>query len=192
MKLSKPIILRQNPYTDPVTNTVVEPVPFMMDNLDITYVIQPSQKLIYAQIVNIPKPIVLFHSANFPSDSSTLSLSTLEKSLTDILGVDPQTVLQDVFPKTVESDPNGPGSILSSMISFLGIKVTPGCSCTRHAIEMNEKGPEWCEQNIDIIVGWLREESEKRKLPFIETVARLLVQRAIKISKKLKAKQESI
>ena len=43
---------------------------------------------------------------------------------------------------------------------------------------------DWCEQNIDTIVGWLREEAEKRKLPFVAVGAKLLVKRAIAAARK--------
>lgn len=49
---------------------------------------------------------------------------------------------------------------------------------------MNTRGPDWCAENIDTIVGWLREESEKRKLPFVDFAGKLLIQRAIKMSRK--------
>lgn len=49
---------------------------------------------------------------------------------------------------------------------------------------MDELGVAWCEDNIDMIVGWLREEAEKRGLPFIDMVGRMLVKRAIKKAKK--------
>lgn len=87
-------------------------------------------------------------------------------------------------PETLEDYPNGPGTILSKMLSKIGIKSTPNCSCRRRAMEMNSRGPEWCAENIETIVGWLREESEKRKLPFVDFAGRLLIQRAIKISRK--------
>lgn len=87
-------------------------------------------------------------------------------------------------PVVLEDFPDGPGTILSKMLSKIGIHSTPNCSCRRRAMEMNTKGPEWCAENIDMIVGWLREESEKRKLPFVDFAGRLLIQRAIKISKK--------
>ncbi len=45
---------------------------------------------------------------------------------------------------------------------------------------MDARGCEWCEANIDTIVGWLREEAEKRGLPFLDVVGRLLVRRAIR------------
>lgn len=95
-------------------------------------------------------------------------------------------------PATLEDHPNGPGTILSKMLSKIGIQSTPNCSCRRRAMEMNTRGPDWCAENIDTIVGWLREESEKRKLPFVDFAGKLLIQRAIKISRKnLKAESKS-
>jgi hypothetical protein len=38
------------------------------------------------------------------------------------------------------------------------------------------------------ILKWLKEESAKRNLPFVETVAKIMVSRAIKTSRRLKAK----
>lgn len=95
-------------------------------------------------------------------------------------------------PQTLEDFPNGPGTILSKMLSKIGIQSTPNCSCRRRAMEMNNRGPEWCAENIDMIVGWLREESEKRKLPFVDFAGKLLIQRAIKVSRKaLRAQSDS-
>jgi hypothetical protein len=87
-------------------------------------------------------------------------------------------------PQTLEDFPNGPGTILSKMLTKIGIHSTPNCSCRRRAIEMNARGPDWCADNIDTIVGWLREESERRKLPFIDFAGKLLIQRAVKVSRK--------
>ncbi len=50
---------------------------------------------------------------------------------------------------------------------------------------MNRNGIDWCEQNISTIVGWLKEESAKRKIPFVESLASLVVKRAIRTSKQL-------
>ena len=95
-------------------------------------------------------------------------------------------------PQTLEDFPNGPGTILSKMLSKIGIHSTPNCSCRRRAMEMNTRGPDWCAENIDTIVGWLREESEKRKLPFVDFAGKLLIQRAIKVSRKaLKALEKA-
>jgi hypothetical protein len=50
---------------------------------------------------------------------------------------------------------------------------------------MNERGVDWCETNLPVILSWLKEESEKRHLPFIETIASMIVKRAIKTSRRL-------
>jgi hypothetical protein len=44
---------------------------------------------------------------------------------------------------------------------------------------MDRQGVQWCEDNIDTIVGWLREETAARGLPFVDLAGRLLVKRAI-------------
>jgi hypothetical protein len=49
---------------------------------------------------------------------------------------------------------------------------------------MDRNGCDWCEANIDTIVGWLREEATKRKLPFVDIAGRLLVKRAIRNARK--------
>lgn len=96
-------------------------------------------------------------------------------------------------PADLDDYPNGPGTILSKMLSKIGINSTPNCSCRRRAMEMNTRGPDWCAENIDMIVGWLREESEKRKLPFVDFAGKILIQRSIKISKKnLKAEAKAV
>jgi hypothetical protein len=50
---------------------------------------------------------------------------------------------------------------------------------------MNAKGNEWCSQNVDTIVGWLREEAQRRGLPFVDMIGKILINRAIKKSTKL-------
>jgi hypothetical protein len=92
-------------------------------------------------------------------------------------------------PQTLEEqDPDGPGTKLSQMLEKIGIKSSPTCSCKARARLMNEKGYEWCEQNVDTIVGWLREEATKRKLPFVNIAGKILIKRAISLSKKAKLK----
>jgi hypothetical protein len=76
------------------------------------------------------------------------------------------------------------GSALKALLASIGITAEPGCSCQRHANEMDRRGCDWCEQNIDTIVGWLREEATKRGLPFIDAAGRLLVRRAISNARK--------
>ena len=73
----------------------------------------------------------------------------------------------------------GPGTELKRLLKTIGITATPNCSCNARARVMDGNGCDWCEANVDTIVGWLREEAAKRKLPFVDMAGRLLVRRAI-------------
>ena len=73
----------------------------------------------------------------------------------------------------------GPGSELKRILLRLGIKEQPGCQCASRAREMDHKGADWCRENIDTIVGWLREEAEKQSLPFFDLAARAMIRYAI-------------
>lgn len=75
----------------------------------------------------------------------------------------------------------GPGTELKVLLAGwpFRIQTTANCKCNRRANYMNEKGCDWCEANVDEIVGWLREEAQERGLPFVDVVGRLLVRRAI-------------
>jgi hypothetical protein len=187
MKLNSPVTLQPYPFKDKNGNVVL-PQPIVLNELDVSYIFRPKSKVIYAQISQVPGLLTLT-SNNDINYLYSLSLKDLEELLEIALSDNIQNTLQSLFPKTIESDPDGPGSILSEMLSYIGIKSSPTCACKRHAIEMNEKGPDWCEENIETILGWLKEESTKRKLPFVESVARLVVNRAIKVSRKLKNKK---
>lgn len=96
-------------------------------------------------------------------------------------------------PKTAtspeEQDPTGPGTFLAKTLEKIGIKSSPTCSCKARAIRMNEMGNDWCADNVPLIVSWLREEAEKRRLPFIDMAGTLLVKRAISLSRAAKKKQ---
>lgn len=74
---------------------------------------------------------------------------------------------------------HGPGTELKKLLARVGITATPDCSCNARAAEMDRQGVEWCEANLDTIVGWLREQAEARGLPFLDLAGRLLVRRAI-------------
>ena len=79
---------------------------------------------------------------------------------------------------------HGPGSELKKLLKKIGITASPDCSCNARARLMDERGIEWCEANIDEIVGWLREEASKRGLPFVDMAGRMLVKRAIRNARK--------
>lgn len=84
-------------------------------------------------------------------------------------------------PETAQS---GVGFELKKILSRFGIYTTDDCPCEKRARYMNKMGIEWCEQNIDEIVGWLREEAAKRGLPFVDMAGRMLVKRAIANARK--------
>lgn len=73
----------------------------------------------------------------------------------------------------------GVGTELKKLLSYIGITASPTCSCNTRARIMDENGIEWCKDNIDTIVGWLREEAEKRHLPFFNYIGYKIVQLAI-------------
>jgi glycosyltransferase involved in cell wall biosynthesis len=74
----------------------------------------------------------------------------------------------------------GPGTEMKKMLAKIGIHATETCSCNARAIQMDLKGCDWCEENISTIVDWLKEEADKRGLPFVKTAGKMLVRRAIK------------
>lgn len=77
----------------------------------------------------------------------------------------------------------GPGTALKKTLRWFGIVETEGCGCGSKAATMNQNGPDWCAENIETIVGWLRDAAEERGMLFIEFIARLLVKRAIRKSR---------
>ena len=84
---------------------------------------------------------------------------------------------------------SGPGTELKKLLKKIGITATPNCSCNARARKMDEMGCDWCEANIEEIVGWLREEATKRGLPFLDMAGRVLVKRAIKNARRAEAEQ---
>lgn len=77
----------------------------------------------------------------------------------------------------------GPGTELKKLLARMGIAATEGCGCNARALDMDFReraSPGWCEEHIEEIVGWMREEASKRGLPFLDVAGRLLVRRAIK------------
>ena len=189
MRLAEPITIQPPPSTDN-SGKVVTPQPLNFSVLNITYHDSPINKMVYATVQGIPSSITLLNGPSYEA-AGDYTQQFIEDKVREFLGSNPAAALRGLFPKTLEEDPNGPGTILTGMISSIGIKSSPTCSCRRHAIEMNEKGPDWCEANMPTILSWLKEESAKRNLPYVETVASLVVQRAINKSRRLLGKEAS-
>jgi hypothetical protein len=78
----------------------------------------------------------------------------------------------------------GPGTELKALLKTIGITAKPNCSCNKRAKVMDEKGCDWCEENIDEIDGWLAEESKKRKLPYLSLAGKTLIRMAIRRARK--------
>lgn len=75
----------------------------------------------------------------------------------------------------------GAGTELTKLLKFFGIESTEkGCKCKSRAAKMDKNGVEWCANNIEKILDWLKEEAQKRKLPFLRTAAKVIVLRAIR------------
>jgi len=184
--LNSPITLNPPPYTDNGTNKVVTPEPIVLNELKISYTDTPHEKSVVARIENTPAYIYLFTGDQYDV-MGDWTQAQAEAALKVKLGDDIQASIQAMYPRTLEQDPNGPGSILTGMIKTLGISSSSTCSCRRHALEMNDNGPDWCEENMETILSWLRDEAKKRGLPFIDMVGKAMVQRAINRSRKLKA-----
>lgn len=86
---------------------------------------------------------------------------------------------------------SGPGTQLKKLLGRIGIKATPNCACNAKARAMDAHGCDWCEANIDTVVGWLREEAGKRRLPWLDAVGKVLVRRAISNARKEMARAEA-
>lgn len=83
----------------------------------------------------------------------------------------------------------GPGTELKALLKdWLGIQANPNCSCNARARQMDEWGPDLCEQNMDTILQWLEEQATARKLPFVRFAAEQAVKLAIRRARKKAAK----
>jgi len=83
----------------------------------------------------------------------------------------------------------GPGTELHALLGKFGIHVSRDCKCKSRVRYMNQMGADWCEDNIDTIVSFLREAAEERGLPFLDVAGRMLVRRAIHNARKAEAKR---
>jgi len=77
----------------------------------------------------------------------------------------------------------GPGTELKKLLAWWGF--APCGTCQAQANEMDRMGCDWCSQNEGTIIGWLREEAGRRKIPFVELAAKMVVRRAIHTARHL-------
>jgi Glycosyl transferase family 2 len=85
-----------------------------------------------------------------------------------------------------EGGPCGAGTNVKASLALLGIVATEGCSCNAKASTMDYQGPQWCRDNIELIVDWMKEEAEARQLGymFFRPATKLMVSRAIRKAEK--------
>jgi len=93
---------------------------------------------------------------------------------------------QQKAPPPPEATPaSGPGTELKALLKdWLGIVASPNCSCNARARQMDEWGPDLCEQNLPTIVDWLGEQAAARKLPFVRFAGEQAVKLAIRRARK--------
>jgi hypothetical protein len=187
MQLNNTITITPPPFTNNI-GQIINPTPLVLDSLDLVFNDNVKTKTVYAIVIGVPNSILLWSGDQYDNIGDWTQVQA-ENRLMDLLGNDPASALRALFPKTLEEDPNGAGTVLAKMIKNLGFTISDNCACKRHALEMNAKGNDWCVENLDTIVSWLKEETKNRNIVFIDMVARLMVMRAIKKSRKLLANE---
>lgn len=93
-------------------------------------------------------------------------------------------MLRDKYSGDVDPVHRGPGTELHKLLAFFGVHMRAGCSCRGRMVQMNKWGCDGCEANIETIVEWMKEEAAARGLPYITTVGRMLVRRAVHNARK--------
>lgn len=193
--LEKPIQLIRPPFKDQDGKHHPQETIEISDRLEITYVDGGAQrKVITAHFKGVPSPVLLYHKEEYDNLGDTWNKQTLRTRLLEKIeksNLELPRYLQLLFPPTLESNPNGPGTILAGMLSSMGINSTPNCSCRRRALLMNERGPQWCKENKGQILEWLEQEAKKRKLAYIQSAASLMLDKAIAKSERLLAKEQN-
>lgn len=84
----------------------------------------------------------------------------------------------------------GAGTELKALLSNLGIDAVDSCPCNRHAKEMDNKGVEWCQRNIETVLEWIEKESRRRGIPFVKKAAKMVVRIAIRRARKKEEKAQ--
>ena len=93
-------------------------------------------------------------------------------------------MLREKYSGDVDRSVCGPGTELHKLLGKFGIYIKRGCACSSRIVQMNKWGCEGCEENIETIVEWMKEEAAARGLPYLSTLGRMLVRRAIHNARK--------
>jgi hypothetical protein len=97
-------------------------------------------------------------------------------------------ILRNPFDRLQTQEISGPGTELKKLLAGWPFRITasPDCSCNQIAAQMDAWGPDECEraERIEYILAAMRENAEKRGLPFFDAAGRFLIRRAIKNARK--------
>lgn len=81
--------------------------------------------------------------------------------------------------------PRGPGTELHKLLHLIKIKPKGTCKCEEHSMRMNLNGSDWCRENRETILGWLRHAASQRSLPFPKMIVNQIITKSIKRSEKM-------
>ena len=121
-----PLVVSPPAHSDG-SGRVITPPDLIIKELRVSYTDTPYLKTIQARIENIPVPITMITGQTY-DQLGDWTQEQIEDGLRQLMGADPAKYLRSLFPKTMEEDPNGPGTVLSKMIKSLGIVMTDSCS----------------------------------------------------------------
>ena len=89
---------------------------------------------------------------------------------------------------------NGAGSELKAIFTSFHIYPDGDCNCEAIANEMDQRGPDWCEENVESLIDQIEAESKKRrwaKYIFSRIVARRMIRLAIKRARRKEQKKDT-
>lgn len=108
---------------------------------------------------------------------------------------DGQIIIVDMVEVHPQSVPPlatiGPGAELHRTLQEIGFDVSGSCQCASRIAEMNARGVDWCEANMDTILDWLAESAKAKALPFSRFIARHWVVAAIRRAKQKLANEKT-
>lgn len=84
--------------------------------------------------------------------------------------------------QTPKENPAKPGTALKELYALMGFRYGKHCTCKKVQKEMDEKGPEWCRENLDTIVESIQQEARRRGIPFLPSLCKFSVKVAIRVS----------
>ena len=84
----------------------------------------------------------------------------------------------------IQDSKDGPGTELKKLLSWFHSPDKRKCKCQNRIEKMNAWGPDRCEQKIDTIARWLKHSARIARLPYVDLIARGLVSRAIRNSRR--------